>query len=152
MTSVEGREVTPRDLARFEAKVRRTETCWLWVAGHDGKHGYGRFWWGVRKIGAHRFAYQLWVGAIPLGTELDHLCGRPSCVNPTHLEPVAHKENVRRGGVAAANRERARAVTACPLGHEYSAPNTYTTKTGKRQCRKCKAAAVRRLRERRAAA
>ena len=28
---------------RIEAKISRTETCWLWTAGQDG-HGYGVCW------------------------------------------------------------------------------------------------------------
>lgn len=36
-------------------------------------------------------------GAIPTNMDLDHLCRNPICVNPDHLEPVTHLENVRRG-------------------------------------------------------
>lgn len=28
--------------------------------------------------------------------ELDHLCRRPACCNPDHLEPVTHRTNMRR--------------------------------------------------------
>lgn len=35
------------------------------------------------------------VGPITDGLELDHLCNVPSCVNPDHLEPVTHAENMR---------------------------------------------------------
>ena len=59
--------------------------------------GYGTFWDGERKRLAHVVAYELFVGPVPDGRELDHLCRVPACVRPTHLEPVTHAENLRRG-------------------------------------------------------
>lgn len=53
---------------------------------------------------AHRRSYELVRGPIPEGLELDHLCSNPPCVNPAHLEPVTHAENMRR----AAERRKAR--------------------------------------------
>lgn len=53
--------------------------------------------WDDRIRFAHQVFYELHVGPIPRGLELDHLCQNPSCVNPAHLEPVTHAENVRRG-------------------------------------------------------
>lgn len=41
--------------------------------------------------------YEMMVGKIPEGFELDHLCRTRSCVRPDHLEPVTHAENMRRG-------------------------------------------------------
>jgi hypothetical protein len=46
---------------------------------------------------AHRVAYEQFVGTVPDGLELDHLCENKACVNPGHLEPVTRSENVRRG-------------------------------------------------------
>jgi len=47
-------------------------------------------------VRAHRFAYELLVGPIPEGMDLDHVCGVRLCVWPEHLEPVTHAENLRR--------------------------------------------------------
>lgn len=70
--------------------------CWIWTASCQPK-GYGIF--GVtseQNVLAHRFAYERCLRPIPDGLELDHLCKNRSCVNPIHLEPVTHVENVRR--------------------------------------------------------
>lgn len=71
--------------------------CWLWRGYCDPK-GYGYY---DRRDGstrrAHRIVYELVCGVIPDGLFLDHLCRKPSCVNPAHLEPVTHLENQRRG-------------------------------------------------------
>ncbi len=69
-----------------------TVSCWLWTGRSNGR-GYGVVWDGLREIGAHRFAYQSTIGRIPNGYEIDHLCVRPMCVNPLHLEPVTSFEN-----------------------------------------------------------
>lgn len=81
---------------RFLSKVKRTEGCWLWI-GSTNFGGYGTYYVSGRAVRAHRFSYELFVGKIPDGLELDHLCRYKSCVNPKHLEPVTHQENVIRG-------------------------------------------------------
>jgi len=87
---------------RFWSKVDRTETegCWLWL-GRLNEWGYGHFQRtltpGVHRTEkAHRFAFALLVGPIPDGLTIDHLCGRPACVRPDHLEAVTNAENLRR--------------------------------------------------------
>ncbi len=84
---------------RFWAKVDRSGPggCWLWTA--STREGYGYFGLGRRDEGmvdAHRFAYELLVGPIPAGLEIDHLCRVRRCVNPPHLEAVTSAENKRR--------------------------------------------------------
>lgn len=82
---------------RFWVKVvRDPETeCWWWLGAHQAL-GYGSFWHTGEMHSAHRTAYELVVGPIPEGLELDHRCRFPRCVNPDHLEPVTHAENLRR--------------------------------------------------------
>lgn len=104
----------------------------LWIGGLD-RRGYGKFSLGGRMGFAHRFSYELANGPASGGLVIDHLCRVPSCVAPLHLEAVAQAENVRRG--AAGKAEAAR--THCPLGHEYTAANTYQDPRGKRRCRAC---------------
>lgn len=74
--------------------------CWQWLHGTNSI-GYGqlhvRHSKPRRMAYAHRVYYERHVGPVPDGLELDHLCRNPGCVNPEHLEPVTHAENIRRG-------------------------------------------------------
>lgn len=84
--------------------------CWTWL-GTVSPNGYGQL--GdpsdrTRMAYAHRVSYETFVGPIPAGLEIDHVChtnhptcsGGPCvhrrCVNPDHLEPVTTSENQRR--------------------------------------------------------
>jgi len=134
----------PNPLIRFFQKVELSlDSCWEWK-GTLTKGGYGHFWLDGREVYAHRFAYELVQGPIPEGMELDHLCRNTSCVNPTHLEPVTHKENNLRGEHSNGRRER----THCPEGHPFDEENTYVNPRGERQCRACMREASRRYKER----
>ncbi len=107
--------------------------CWVWSGSLS--RGYGNFYPNGRrsKVPAHRWAYQLWIGPIQTGLQIDHLCFNRACVNPSHLEPVTAQVNILRGrGVAAQNARK----THCPTGHAYTADNTFISK-GKRYCREC---------------
>lgn len=136
---------------RLWAKVDRSDEagCWLWTAARS-TGGYGLFWADGRLQHAHRVAYELEVGPIPEGYELDHVaergCVHRHCVNPAHLEPVTHKENIRRsdhnGGRHWAEK------THCPKGHPYDEGNTFVNARGSRECRTCRNAKRREARER----
>ena len=80
--------------ARFWSKVDKTESgCWLWTAGKI--RGYGSFHVDGCTVLAHRWAYELMVGPIPDDMELDHRHTCPkNCVNPDHLRPATHKQNL----------------------------------------------------------
>lgn len=70
---------------RFWAKVEKTDSCWLWTAARNTT-GYGMASWkGKKNIVAHRLAYELLVGPIPVGKLALHKCDTPHCVNPDHL-------------------------------------------------------------------
>lgn len=126
---------------RFWAKVEKTDDdCWLWIGGTNGI-GYGRFMPDGRRLGnrrlvyAHRYAYELMIGPISDGYEIDHLCRNPSCVRPEHLEAVTHAENLRRSVPATRS--------TCKRGHPrdgYTASgllNDAYDRSGKRYCRTC---------------
>jgi hypothetical protein len=85
-------DATARALARFWPKVNKTESCWLWTASKM-TGGYGSFSWSTHRSTAHRFAYETFVGPIPEGIEVDHLCFHRDCVNPEHLALVTKAQN-----------------------------------------------------------
>ncbi len=66
--------------------------CWLWQASLS-ESGYGR----IDRGYAHRVGYELYVGPVPDGLVLDHLCCVKQCVNPAHLEPITPGLNLARG-------------------------------------------------------
>jgi hypothetical protein len=130
-------------LDRFMAKVspEPNSGCWLWT-GSIISTGYGNLnSGGGQTMLAHRLSYQVFVGSIPAGKELDHLCRVRCCVNPAHLEPVTRAVNVRRGQCAEVTRARNAAQTHCKHGHEYAPANTYWRQLGEyrvRGCRTCR--------------
>src|SRR5262245_30421803 len=80
-----GRPATEANLtARFWRLVNRSDDCWLWTGGRGGRRGleYGIFRRtpGAKHEPAHRIAYELLVGPIPEGFQLDHLCKTTLCV------------------------------------------------------------------------
>lgn len=88
-----------------------------------------------RILLAHRVVYELEVGQIPDGYEVDHRCGKTLCCNPKHLEAVPPLTNKMRSSSPTAINMR---KTHCPQGHEYTPENT-GFRRGKswRYCRAC---------------
>ena len=80
-------------LARFMAKVNKTETCWLWTASRN-QYGYGVFRFNRERIRSHRLSYLHHHGEIPEGLVVRHKCRNKHCVNPDHLEVGTQKENI----------------------------------------------------------
>lgn len=116
---------------------RTPDGCWIW--GHVARvNGYGRIKVAGRSMLAHRVAYEVWVGEIPEGLEIDHLCRVRDCVNPDHLEPVTRTENMHRSPYVGAKIRQ----THCVNGHAYDQVNTHIRTNGTRQCRACRRIAV----------
>jgi len=120
---------------RFWNKVAITPSCWLWTGATAGD-GYGAFRIGDKLMIAHRVVYEMLIGKIPEGLQIDHLCRIKKCVNPNHLEAITQQENLLRGDTLAAKKSK---QTHCIHGHEFTKENTYrrpTTLT--RSCKTCK--------------
>jgi hypothetical protein len=81
------------DADRFWAKVDKSSECWLWTASRK-PNGYGQFMMWPKLRYAHRVAYELTVGPVPSGTDLDHVCHSRACVNPAHLRLTTRKQNL----------------------------------------------------------
>ena len=117
--------------------VSVTGFCWNWTGPTVGPYG--------KRSGklAHRVVFELLVGDIPEGLELDHLCRNTLCVNPDHLEPVTRAENMRRRSVL---------YGACKNRHPFTPENTYRRPSGHRMCRACNRASTAAYLTRKAAA
>lgn len=59
-------------------------SCVEW-SGYRDKHGYGRASFDGRTDSAHRIAWQLANGPVPVGLCVLHKCDNPPCINPEHL-------------------------------------------------------------------
>jgi hypothetical protein len=129
-------KLTEKQMQRFMAKIDRTGACWLWTS--TTRKGYGRFLLNGRVLPAHVVAYTALRGEIPAGQLLDHTCKVTRCVNPDHLDPVPHKENVRRSDAPTGINAR---KTECLRGHPFDEENTRyeRQKDGSlgRRCRAC---------------
>lgn len=113
---------------RLWKRIVRDGDCWVWT-GAKNDQGYGQVVIDGQRAYTHRLVYELLVGPIPDGLEIDHLCRNTSCCRPAHLEPVTHAENIRRG-------YEAKAQTHCKRGH-HLAVTARLTKDGRRDCREC---------------
>ena len=139
-----GRKRTDPITRLFDGAHETAGGCWLSTLSPKAS-GYVRIWDGERSVAIHRFAYELWVGPIPDGMTIDHLCHDPAscspgpcqhraCMNPEHLAVVPMRENVLRGGGPSARNANA---SACVHGHPLDGSNLFITPKGWRMCREC---------------
>jgi hypothetical protein len=77
---------------RFWAKVRKTDSCWLWTA--NLARGYGHFKLSYKQtVKAHRYAWKLYFKELPDTLDILHKCDVRNCVNPDHLFIGTAKDN-----------------------------------------------------------
>ena len=129
------RSLRERVFAKLEIQP---DGCVLWT-GSLMPSGYGQVGRGRRGEGlatVHRLMYEWFVGPIPDGMEMDHLCRNRACAAPAHLVAVTRRENLLRGETLTAAHA---AKTHCPAGHPYDEANTYRRPGyNGRTCRTCR--------------
>ena len=127
-------------LARFNGKVQKTNTCWLWKGAVRGR--YGNFWFNGRDTCAHRASYMLFVGPILPGFLVTHKCDNPLCVNPHHLVLGTMSDNIldavrkgRHNSKTHPERHPNLLKKTCPRGHAYK--STIWAGKSRRWCPTC---------------
>ena len=125
---------TTRERLEYHREVDENG-CWVWP-GAKQPNGYGRITVGGRARFVHRVAYVEFVGPIPDGLVVDHVCRNRACFNPEHLRCCTQGENTlapwSQSPAALCARQ-----TACKRGHDFTPENTRITGNGKRQCKTC---------------
>lgn len=127
---------------RLLSRIKIVDDCWIWQGSIGHRDGYGAVY--VRRSEGgntdnskqvHRVSYEIFRGEIPKGLVLDHLCRTRACINPVHLEPVTHRDNLHRGlTLNALNSSK----THCINGHEFSNEQSQWYRVrGFRRCREC---------------
>ena len=124
----------PLEKRIMEKVLFQPNGCWTWT-GAFFKKKYGNY--GQLRMGgkdgkakkAHRISYTFFVGEIPEGKEIDHLCHNTMCVNPKHLEAVTHAQNMQR--------RKDSGLEKCKHGHLYSKETTYINPRKRRECKIC---------------
>lgn len=132
--------MTQTTASRLAGRSIEDGDCTVWT-GCRVRGGYGQIRIDGVTLYVHRVAYELHVGPIPDGYEVDHLCFNPACITPAHLEAVTPAVNKERARAGERGQHRGRIESSkshCPRGHEYDTENTYVAPMGGRHCRACR--------------
>jgi hypothetical protein len=130
------------------ARGEDASACWPWDGWIDRRQnqGYGLYHSPFERTNglAHRLAWQVWVGPIPLDLVVDHVCHTNDltcipgveclhrrCVNPAHMELVTRAENTRRSHL------HLREFVKCKNGHP-RADHGRLTPSGRWECELCR--------------
>lgn len=129
-------EISEAVIDRLLSKVEKREGdgCWYWT-DHLNR-GYGQMNVGGKQMKPYRLSYEAFIGEIPDGLVIDHMCRNPTCINPMHLRAVTQRVNILCGDTFAA---RKKAQTHCLRGHPLVDGNIYySTGGGGRRCCECR--------------
>ena len=89
------RKVRVNPIDRLLSKVEYDDNgCWNFTGKKD-PYGYGSFKIGGRNLGAHKVSYILHKGDFNQSEfEMMHECHNRKCINPDHIKPGTHKQNM----------------------------------------------------------
>lgn len=83
----------PNELEMFNSRVLETEGCHLWIGALKG-NGYGTLDLGGVRYFAHRLAWKIKHGYVPIDKDVLHKCNIRRCVSIEHLKLGDNKENM----------------------------------------------------------
>jgi hypothetical protein len=132
---------------RFLQRIDVTRGCWVWTGSTVATNPrHPRYRYGTIRAAhqaswtyAHRAAYEMFIGPIPDGMTVDHICFNPLCVNPAHLQLLTRSENSARKGFLNGHGTFALACETrdtCKHGHPWPAKFRRTPK-GVPYCLEC---------------
>lgn len=74
-----------QSISLFNSKLLKLQNGCLEWNGYKDRCGYGFTYHANKRIGVHRFSYEIHFGEIPIGLCVLHKCDNPPCCNPDHL-------------------------------------------------------------------
>lgn len=83
-----------------------THTCCHEFTGPKTNDGYGQTTIKGKNYTAHRAAYTHFIGDVPAGKDVGHICNNRSCINPDHLTALSRSENVKQSYAENNNRKK----------------------------------------------
>lgn len=89
---IDGNAIPQTEIDRFWARIKKTDTCWLWQGGL--RSGYGQAFIRGKNTPSNRAAWMIQFGAIQAGMCVLHRCDVPACVRPDHLFLGTQLENI----------------------------------------------------------
>lgn len=84
---------TPEQRLRHIGWTVTQSGCWEFAGSRNRDGGYGHIGFEGKIRGAHRMAYEAWIGPLIDGMVIMHLCDNPPCINPEHLRQGTQEEN-----------------------------------------------------------